>query len=116
MQLQHSSDNNNRMFPDLCPNQKRFQRTKMDYLPTVDTENVYAVLHYAGANANEPTTSPGTGGGTLLEEYNLKTLVNPGAPGGSAPADHIIELAFTRDNNNGLRVSRFVLTLFPSMC
>ncbi|KAG6909528.1 hypothetical protein DXG01_017085 [Tephrocybe rancida] len=87
MSLQHSSDNDN-----------------------LDTGNVYAVLHYNGAPSAEPTTSPGSGSGTLLQEYMLAALVNPGAPGGSAPADRTIDLQFSQDNDgrtewkvNGIR-------------
>ncbi|KAJ7676837.1 laccase 17 [Mycena polygramma] len=41
--------------------------------------------------------SRGSGGSNNagpLQEYQLKTLINPGAPGGSAPADHVIDLQF----------------------
>ncbi|KAG6906633.1 hypothetical protein DXG01_012849 [Tephrocybe rancida] len=87
MSLQHSSDND-----------------------ILDTDNVYAVLHYNGAPSAEPTTSPGSGSGTLLEEYKLAPLINPGAPGGSAPAGRTIDLQFGQDNDgqtqwkiNGIR-------------
>ncbi|KAJ6469202.1 laccase [Mycena vitilis] len=40
----------------------------------------------------------GSGGGGKnagpLQEYQLKTLIDPGAPGGDAPADHVIDLQF----------------------
>ncbi|KAG5651439.1 hypothetical protein H0H81_008643 [Sphagnurus paluster] len=76
MELQHSSDNAN-----------------------LDTKKVYAVLHYDGAPAADPTTSPGSGSGTLLQEHLLAPLENPGAPGGNAPADRTIDLRFTRNTN-----------------
>ncbi|KAG5636788.1 hypothetical protein H0H81_006841 [Sphagnurus paluster] len=76
MELQHSSDNKN-----------------------LDTENVYAVLHYAGAPAAEPTTRARGSSGTLLQEHLLAPLENPGAPGGNHPADRSIDLGFTRNTN-----------------
>ncbi|KAF5327067.1 hypothetical protein D9619_004662 [Psilocybe cf. subviscida] len=71
MTLQHSSDNTN-----------------------LDTNNVYAVLHYQGAPNAEPTTDAEDGVDNLLQEYQLAALENPGAPGGSAPADRSIDLNF----------------------
>ncbi|TFK37392.1 laccase 16 [Crucibulum laeve] len=73
MELQHSSDNHN-----------------------LDTKNVYAVLHYSGAPDAEPTTPADVGVQNLLQEYQLAALENPGAPGGSAPADRVIDLDFGR--------------------
>ncbi|KAJ7469023.1 laccase [Mycena latifolia] len=66
---------------------------------TLDKQNVKAILRYAGAPIADPVTkaavfSPLAKGPSLLKEYQLATLINPGAPGGSAPADHIIDLAF----------------------
>ncbi|KAG8742915.1 laccase, partial [Ceratobasidium sp. 428] len=55
--------------------------------PNLDATNVFAVLRYAGAPNAEPTTEPGTAIGTPLVEENLHALINPGAPGGSGPAD-----------------------------
>ncbi|KAG9119655.1 laccase, partial [Ceratobasidium sp. 392] len=56
--------------------------------PNLDATDVFAVLHYAGAPDAEPTTEQGTAIGTApLVEENLHALINPGAPGGSAPAD-----------------------------
>ncbi|KDR65767.1 hypothetical protein GALMADRAFT_260110 [Galerina marginata CBS 339.88] len=78
MTLQHSSDNNN-----------------------LDTNNVYAVLHYAGAPNAEPTTQADQSVQNLLEEYQLAALENPGAPGGSAPADRWIDLNFGMEVKNG---------------
>ncbi|TFK37385.1 laccase-4 [Crucibulum laeve] len=69
--------------------------------PTVDTENVYAVLHYQGASSSEPTTKAKVSASNLLQEHLLVPLENPGAPGGSQPADHVIDLQFTRDVNAG---------------
>ncbi|GLB41487.1 putative multicopper oxidase family protein [Lyophyllum shimeji] len=87
MELQHASDNDN-----------------------LDTEKVYAILHYAGAPAGDPSTKPGSPSGTLLEEHLLAPLENPGAPGGNRPADRTIDLNFQRDNDgqtewtvNGIR-------------
>jgi iron transport multicopper oxidase len=67
-------------------------------LPSVDPDNVYAVLHYAGAPDADPTTAPGGANGVKLEEYQLHPL-DPGAPGGSAPADHVIDLNFGTDKD-----------------
>ncbi|KAF9482102.1 laccase 16 [Pholiota conissans] len=78
MTLQHSSDNKN-----------------------LDTKNVYAVLHYSGASDAEPTTKADVSVNNLLQEYQLAALVNPGAPGGSAPADRSIDLKFSEQVKNG---------------
>jgi iron transport multicopper oxidase len=67
----------------------------------VDTNNVYAVLHYQGAPNAEPTTDAPGGVDNLLEEYQLAALENPGAPGGSAPADRSIDLNFASSVVNG---------------
>ncbi|RDB27686.1 Laccase-4 [Hypsizygus marmoreus] len=79
MELQHSLDNDN-----------------------LDTDKVYAVLHYDGAPSGEPTTSPGEGTGIVLKEYLLAPLENPGAPGGNRPADRTIDLRFDRSVNGQL--------------
>lgn len=76
MKLQHSSDNDN-----------------------LDTDRVYAVLHYDGAPTGDPSTSPGSPSGTLLQEHLLAPLENPGAPGGNGPADRTIDLHFQRTND-----------------
>lgn len=68
---------------------------------TVDTDNVYAVLHYAGAPNAEPATQADVGVSNLLQEYQLAALENPGAPGGSAPADRSIDLNFSEQVTNG---------------
>jgi len=84
----------------------------------VDTDNVYAVLHYIGAPDADPSgkaknlaavttlteTDPSIaakGGINLLDESDLVPLFNPQAPGGSAPADRVIDLNFHRDSDTG---------------
>ncbi|KAF8074135.1 laccase [Lyophyllum atratum] len=71
MTLQHSSDNDN-----------------------LDTDDVYAVLHYNGAPSAEPPTTFVASGDTLLQEHLLVPLENPGAPGGNSPPDRTIDLQF----------------------
>ncbi|KAF5360046.1 hypothetical protein D9758_007627 [Tetrapyrgos nigripes] len=103
MTLQHAVDNDN-----------------------LDTDNVFAVLHYIGAPENaDPTGKPknlptiltaaaadiadvagrleiaAKGGLKLLDESDLHPLVNPEAPGGSGPADKVFDLNFQRDSNTG---------------
>ncbi|CUA72896.1 laccase, multicopper oxidase, benzenediol:oxygen oxidorectuctase [Rhizoctonia solani] len=68
----------------------------------LDPTNVFAVLHYAGAPNAEPTTEQGTAIGTALVEENLHALINPGAPGGSAPADVSLNLAIGRSTVDGI--------------
>ncbi|KAJ7062808.1 laccase [Mycena amicta] len=53
----------------------------------LDKENVKGILRYVGAPDEDPTTS------------EVITLVNPGAPGGDAPADHVIDLKFNSAGN-----------------
>lgn len=67
----------------------------------MDTDNVYAVLHYQGAPDAEPTTEADGNVDNLLQEYQLAALENPGAPGGSAPADRSIDLNFASSVVNG---------------
>ncbi|QRV94974.1 Multicopper oxidase [Ceratobasidium sp. AG-Ba] len=68
----------------------------------LDPTNVFAVLRYAGAPNAEPTTEQGTAIGTRpLVEENLHPLINPGAPGGSNPADVVVNLALGRSTVNG---------------
>ncbi|KAJ6528910.1 Cupredoxin [Mycena capillaripes] len=76
--------------------------------PDLDAKNVKAILRYAGAPIADPTTSEliapvplkggqGGGGGNQakpFQEFELATLIDPGAPGGDAPADHVISLDF----------------------
>ncbi|THU91957.1 laccase [Dendrothele bispora CBS 962.96] len=96
MELQHSADNDN-----------------------LDTDNVYAVLHYIGApdadpngkpknlaavatiTETDPSVAAKSGGLDLLDESELVPLFNPEAPGGSAPADRVIDLNFQRDQDTG---------------
>ncbi|QRV84241.1 Multicopper oxidase [Ceratobasidium sp. AG-Ba] len=59
---------------------------------TLDPSLVRAVLRYKGAPANDPTTSQTSG--TTLDISNLRPVENPGAPGGSAPADVVIDLNY----------------------
>ncbi|CAE6446576.1 unnamed protein product [Rhizoctonia solani] len=68
----------------------------------LDPTNVFAVLHYEGAPNAEPTTEQGTAIGTALVEENLHALINPGAPGGSAPADVSLNLAIGRSTVDGI--------------
>lgn len=78
MELQHSSDNKN-----------------------LDTNNVFAVLHYEGADDADPKSNKGSlKQGNILEEHLLVPLRNPEAPGGSNPADRVIDLHFTRTTND----------------
>ncbi|KAJ7456051.1 laccase [Mycena latifolia] len=79
--------------------------------PDLDPSLVKAILRYTGAPDAEPVTTalvppvplkggPGGGGGGgggsvgPLQEFQLATLVDPGAPGGDAPADHRLNLTF----------------------
>jgi hypothetical protein len=75
----------------------------------VDPDNVHGVLHYDGASSSEPTTSKDPDEGTKLQEHLLRPLENPGAAGGSAPADRVIDLSFTRDYDDQLEVRIFPL-------
>ncbi|KAF8594746.1 laccase-4 [Ceratobasidium sp. AG-I] len=68
----------------------------------LDATDVFAVLHYDGAPDAEPTTEQGTAIGTnALVEENLHALINPGAPGGSAAADVVVNLAIGRTTIDG---------------
>lgn len=67
----------------------------------MDTNDVFAVLHYAGAPDAEPITQADVGVQNLLQEFQLAALVNPGAPGGSAPADRSIDINFGMQVKNG---------------
>ncbi|KAK0202637.1 laccase [Desarmillaria ectypa] len=78
MELQHSSDNDD-----------------------LDTNNVFAVLHYEGADNGEPKTDIALlKKGNVLEEHLLVPLRDPEVPGGNNPADRIIDLRFTRTTND----------------
>ncbi|KAG8688139.1 hypothetical protein FRC11_005987, partial [Ceratobasidium sp. 423] len=59
---------------------------------TLDPELIKAVLRYEGAPAQDPTTSKSSG--PKLDQNLLKPVENPGAPGGSAPADVVIDLQY----------------------
>ncbi|KAG8701183.1 hypothetical protein FRC08_004238 [Ceratobasidium sp. 394] len=59
---------------------------------TLDPGLVRAVLRYKGAPASDPTTSQTSG--TTLDIASLKPVENPGAPGGSAPADVVVDLKY----------------------
>jgi iron transport multicopper oxidase len=84
----------------------------------VDTDNVFAVLHYLGAPDADPKGKPknlatvttlsadtldasAKGGLKLLDESDLHPVFNPEAPGGSGPADRVIDLNFHRDSDSG---------------
>ncbi|KAF8713643.1 multicopper oxidase family, partial [Rhizoctonia solani] len=68
----------------------------------LDATNVYAVLRYEGAPEAEPTTEQTTAmGNAPLVEENLHALINPGAPGGSDPADVVVNLAIGRSTIDG---------------
>ncbi|GAB1526092.1 Multicopper oxidase [Rhizoctonia solani] len=69
--------------------------------PNLDATNVFAILHYQGAPNAEPTTEQGTAIGTPLVEENLHALINPGAPGGSNPADVQVNLTIGRTTIDG---------------
>jgi iron transport multicopper oxidase len=99
MFLQHDSDNDNRM--SLC----HYHLTTYPVLTicvTVDPENIFAVLHYAGAPNADPTVSPGSASGTKLEESLLRPLEPSNAL--KPVADHIIDLNFDRDTDNNDRL------------
>ncbi|KAJ6452315.1 laccase 17 [Mycena vitilis] len=64
---------------------------------TVDANNVKAILRYQGAPEADPTTNALVAPVALKDRtllIRLQTLVNPGAPGGDAPADHVLDLKF----------------------
>ncbi|CAE6464747.1 unnamed protein product [Rhizoctonia solani] len=69
--------------------------------PNLDTSNIYAVLRYEGAPDAEPTTEPHVASGVALVEENLHALINPGAPGGDAPADVRVNLTIGRTTIDG---------------
>ncbi|KAJ6596228.1 laccase 17 [Mycena vulgaris] len=84
---------------------------------TLDKDNVKAILRYAGAPIQDPVTSavvlapvPLKGGGSIAQEYQLATLINPGAPGGSAPADHVIDLSFDTAGKGTWEINGIVYT------
>ncbi|KAJ7342643.1 laccase 17 [Mycena albidolilacea] len=85
---------------------------------TLDKDNVKAILRYAGAPAQDPVTSAisapvalkNGGSASPLQEYQLATLINPGAPGGSAPADHVIDLNFGTAGSGTWEINGVVYT------
>jgi len=127
MTMQHSSDNDN--CKSLC-DYFTIYPFSFEFSPSVDTENVFAVLHYIGAPDADPTGKPkafgavttaagpttdvaAKGGLKLLDESDLHPLVNPEAPGGSGPADRVIDLDFHHDTDTGeVEVSDFHSTAF----
>ncbi|KAJ6550230.1 laccase 16 [Mycena capillaripes] len=66
----------------------------------VDPKNVFAILRYVGAPETDPATRALVTPAGPLQEFQLATLVNPGAPGGDAPADHVITLDFNAVSGN----------------
>ncbi|KAF8490605.1 laccase 17 [Gautieria morchelliformis] len=65
--------------------------------------DTFAVLHYDGASSAEPTAPQPAGlpsGAVVFEEFNLKPLVNPGPPGGSAAPDQIFNFTFVNTTLN----------------
>nr|DAA04521.1 TPA_exp: laccase 16 [Coprinopsis cinerea okayama7\ len=69
-----------------------------DDSPTLDDENIYAVLHYEGAPNANPTTRADRSPSNVLKEHELVPL-DPGPPGGCGPADKIIDLQYSRDTS-----------------
>ncbi|CAE6497343.1 unnamed protein product [Rhizoctonia solani] len=59
---------------------------------TLEPEFVKAILRYEGAPVRDPTTSKSSG--LKLDQNLLKPVENPGAPGGSGPADVVIDLKY----------------------
>ncbi|KAJ6562240.1 laccase 16 [Mycena capillaripes] len=57
---------------------------------TLDKNLVKAILRYQDARIADPTTTSTV----VVARNNPGTLIDPGAPGGSAPADHVIDLQF----------------------
>ncbi|KAJ3076106.1 laccase [Quaeritorhiza haematococci] len=56
-----------------------------------------AILRYNGAPIREPTTRRRSG--KEMREYELRPLVNPAAPGGSGPADVVVNMRFGKDKD-----------------
>ncbi|KAJ7253449.1 laccase 17 [Mycena rebaudengoi] len=77
---------------------------------TLDKDNVKAILRYAGAPIADPTNKFALLKTNELEEYKLKTLIDPGAPGGSAPADHVIDLDFGTAGKGEWEINGIVYT------
>ncbi|KIJ45860.1 multicopper oxidase [Sphaerobolus stellatus SS14] len=71
--------------------------------PNFNGTDVYAVLHYAGADNNEPTTpQPVTlpPGGVAFQEFQMSPLIDPGAPRGSSPPDKVFNFTFSPGPNS----------------
>ncbi|KAJ7141362.1 laccase 16 [Mycena epipterygia] len=66
---------------------------------TLDKANVKAILRYQDAPIQEPTTAT-----------SVVTLINPGAPGGDAPADHVIDLSFGTAGSGTWQINNIVYT------
>ncbi|KAJ7253432.1 laccase 17 [Mycena rebaudengoi] len=77
---------------------------------TLDKDNVKAILRYAGAPIADPPSNFAVLKSNELQEFQLKTLINPGAPGGSAPADHVIDLNFGTAGNGEWEINGIVYT------
>ncbi|THU93709.1 hypothetical protein K435DRAFT_902877 [Dendrothele bispora CBS 962.96] len=67
----------------------------------LDTDNVLAVFHYVGAPDADPTGKPNSFVSLLDQRSELIPLVNPEAPGGSGPADTVINLNLHYDTDTG---------------
>jgi iron transport multicopper oxidase len=68
----------------------------------VNPDNVFAVMHYDGAANADPTDSPGSASGTVLEESLLRPLEPSNAL--KPVADHIVDLNFGRDTDDNDRL------------
>ena len=81
----------------------------------MDTDNIFAILRYAGAPAVDPKGSFKPRG-NLLSENDLHPTINPGAPGGSGSADVVIDLDFSKgvDAEKRVAVRLFCFSLPPS--
>ncbi|KAF8578777.1 multicopper oxidase [Ramaria rubella] len=64
--------------------------------PNLNVSFIKAVLRYAGAPDEEPTTVSNVT--NPLVEQNLHALINPGSPGGDKPADMHITLTISAPN------------------
>jgi len=73
----------------------------------LDTGNMNAILRYAGAPAADPSGSFKPGG-NVLSEADLHPTINPGAPGGSGPADVVIDLDFDKGVDANKSVAWFI--------
>ncbi|EAU89184.2 laccase-1 [Coprinopsis cinerea okayama7 len=69
----------------------------------LDDELIYAVLHYDGAPNADPTTRADRDADNMLREHELVPLDNPGVPGGTGPADRVIDLQYSRSTSGGTK-------------